>query len=644
MLSELFTEKRIGECVIPNRLIVPAMVTNYCTEEGMLTERYIKYMEEKAKGGFGMLITEDYSVCPSGKGYARIPGLYQDEQIPANKKMVEHIHSYGSKIFCQLYHPGRQSSPIVNGGEQPVAPSGMKDAAMMCLSREITKGEISALIKKFGQAAKRAQISGFDGIEIHAGHGYLISEFLSPSANKRTDEYGGCFDNRARFLDEVFYEIRRQVGEDFPIIVRFSGIEYVSGGRTEAESMELAIHIEELGADALHISNGTYSSDPLHQIIASMHTKHALNMNMAAEIKKLVHIPVIVTNRINDPKMADMLIRAGKADFIGMGRGSIADPWLPKKAKDGRFDEIHYCIGCLQGCAASILAGGDVTCLVNPRVGREFENGFMKSDKSKKVMVIGAGPAGLETALVAAKRGHKVEIFEKERELGGQFRAAAYPVDKGELTTLISSLRSSLKKIGVPIHLGIEVNEETVREFQPDAVVLGTGAKPLVPCINGIERDNVVTAEDILLGKSDFGFGQVVVCGGGEVGGETAHLIAQINHNVTIVEMQPDILNDMPYVTKMIMLKMLEEAKVKIITNAKVLKITDEGVGYEDKSGNIHTLPAELVVSAFGYRSYNPLEEICKKICQEVYTIGGAVKAGNAVTAMREGYEVATRL
>ena len=372
-LNTVFSEKKIGNCTIPNRLIVPAMVTNYCTADGFLTNRYIKYIEEKAKGGWGLIITEDYAVQPSGKGYERIPGLFKDEQVELNKKLTATVHNYESKIFCQMYHPGRQTSKAVNGGQTPVAPSATKDPACFELTRAITVDEIHQLVEDFGSAARRCKEAGFDGIELHCAHGYLLAEFLSPYVNKRTDEYGGCFTNRVRIVDEIYAEMRKKVGSDFPITARISVNEYVQGGRTEAESYELALHLAELGFDTIHCSNGVYAAHPRNQVIAPMFTDHALNMDTAGQVKKLIDVPVIVTNRINDPEMAETLLRMGKADFIGMGRGSLADPHLPAKAKDHNFENIQYCIGCLQGCEMPLLMNGDVTCLVNPRVGRECE-------------------------------------------------------------------------------------------------------------------------------------------------------------------------------------------------------------------------------------------------------------------------------
>lgn len=643
-LTNVFSTQKIGNCEIPNRLVVPAMVTNYCTEDGYITERYKKYIEEKAKGGWGLIITEDYAVQEHGKGYSRIPGFFKDDFIEKNKELTEMVHQYDSKIFCQMYHPGRQSSKAVNGGVMPVGPSGTKDPHCFELTRAMKVEEIHELVNDFKEAARRCKESGFDGIELHCAHGYLLSEFLSPYFNKRTDQYGGCFDNRVRIVDEVYTAMREAVGEEFPIIVRVSGREYVEGGRTEAETYELVLHLEELGFDAIHVSNGVYAADPRHQIIGPMFTDHALNMEIAQQVKNMIDIPVILTNRINDPKMAETLLKIGKADFIGMGRESICDPFLPAKAKEGKFEEIQYCIGCLQGCEMSLFKNECVTCLVNPRVGREYEADYEKSEVSKKVMVIGGGPTGLVAARTAALRGHDVTVYEAKEELGGQFRSAAYPMGKGELSTLASSIRAELEKLKVPVYLNTEVTEESIADEKPDAVVIATGAKPFNPPIKGIDLDKVVMAEEVLLGHKDIADGPCVVCGGGEVGGETAHFVAERNHDVTIIEMQDDILNDMMPFTKTCLEEMLDQAKVNVLTGCKVSEITEEGVSFVDAQGEEKTIKADSVISAFGYKAYNPLEEIAKKYSKEVYIAGGAIKAGNAITATKEGYDIGMKL
>lgn len=644
MLSNVFSPMKIANVEIPNRLVVPAMVMNYCTDQGEITERYIRYIEEKAKGGFGLIITEDYEIIEHGKGYERIPSFRSDSYIAGNKKLTEAVHSHGAKIFCQLYHPGRQSSHMANGGVQPIAPSAIKDPVNMDLPRAITKEEIHEIVQCFGQAARRAKEAGFDGVEIHAAHGYLLSEFLSPFFNKRTDEYGGCFQNRVRFLNEIYACVRENVGEDYAVITRVSANEYVPGGRGRAETLELVKHMERLGFDAIHVSNSVYATHPRHFTIGTMFMDHAFNMEDAAEIKKLVKIPVILTNRINDPQMADTILELGKADFIGMGRASICDPHLPEKAKAGCFDQIRPCIGCLQGCVANLFVGKSATCLVNPSVGREYEDNLKPADTVKKVMIVGGGPAGLFAAEAAAQRGHKVTVYEKNGVLGGQWNAAAYPLGKGELATMTTSLRASLEHLGVPIRMNTEVTEELLKEEAPDAIILATGARPLTPPIKGIDQPKVCTAEDILVGKVDASLGPIVVCGGGEVGMETAQFVTQVNRNVTVLEMQPQILNDMMPITMQAFMDLVRQSGMQILTNAKVTEINEEGVQYVDAAGETHTLPADQVISAFGYRSYNPLAEIASKYAKEVCVIGGAVKAGNALTAAREGYEAGCRV
>lgn len=639
MLNHLFSPIRIGTLEIENRMVVPAMATNYCSDEGRITEKYIKYMEEKAKGGFKLLFTEDYEVYQNGKASTYLPSLRDDSMIEGNRKLTEAVHKYGTKIFCQLYHPGRQISHFGNGGVQPISPSAIKDPVTMDLPRTMTKEDIDTIVKAFGDAARRAKEAGFDGVELHCGHGYLVAQFLSPFFNRRNDEYGGSFQNRTRFMDECFAAIRKNVGEDYPISGRISGVEYVEGGRTEAESCQLARHMEAIGFDMLNISNGAYDSPTRCWPIGPMFMDHAFNRDIAGEIKKLVNIPVMLSNRINEPELADTMIALGKADLIGFGRGSICDPYLPQKAAEGRFNEIHQCIGCLQGCAGAALVSGPVTCVVNPRVGREYECDLSKVDQLKKVMVVGGGPAGLKVAEFAATRGHNVCVYEKEDVLGGQWNAAAYPVGKGELTNLVTSLKASLDELKVPVKMGTEVTEEVIVAEKPDAIVLATGARPLTPPIEGIHGDNVVAAEDLLTGKADSVMGPVVVCGGGEVGGETAEFLAQGNRDVTILEMRPDILNDMMLLMKPVLFEMLMKAGVKIITNATVSRITENSVCYKDADGLEHEIPAAQVVSAFGYKSYNPLEEIAKKHCSEVHVIGTASKPGNALVAGKDAFE-----
>ncbi len=542
-----------------------------------------------------------------------------------------------------MYHPGRQSSSAVNGGVQPVAPSATKDPVCRDLAREMTVEEIDTLVQEFKEAARRCKESGFDGIELHCAHGYLLAEFLSPYVNKRVDQYGGCFDNRVRIVDEILAAMREVVG-DFPIQVRVSGNEYVVGGRTEAETYQLVRHLEAIGFDAIHVSNGAYASHPLKQIIAPMYTEHGLNMEASENVKKLVNIPVILTNCINDPMMADTLLMMDKADFIGMGRGSLADPELPNKAKAQKMDQINYCIGCLQGCEAKLFVGECATCLVNPRIGEEYKQDMIPAENKKKVMVIGGGPAGLMAARTAAQRGHEVALYEAEENFGGQFRSAAYPMGKGELATMTSSYRANIEELGVEIHLGTTVTEDVIQEVKPDSVIIATGAKPLMPPIKGIDQNHVVTAEDVLLGKVDISDGPIVVCGGGEVGGETAQYMSEKNSNITLIEMQPDILNDMMTMTKICLTEMLDAGRVQIKTNYKVKEITENAVICEDAEGTEVSFEASQVVSAFGYKAYNPLEEIAKANCTEVHVVGGAVKAGNAMTATKEGYEVALRL
>ena len=402
MLKYVFSPMKIGNVAVSNRLVVPAMVMNYCHSDGTASERYIAYHETKARGGWGLIITEDYAVDPRGKGFPNIAGLWNDAQIEGHGQLTRRVHDIGTKIFAQIYHAGRQTSRAVIDA-QPVAPSPIPCPRLQEMPHELTLPEIHDLEEKFGNCALRARKAGFDGIEVHGAHGYLIAEFMSPYSNKRIDEYGGNLPGRMRFPLEIIENIRRKAGRDFPVIFRISGDEGVPGGRTIEDTKAIAAMLEEAGVDALHISAGVYGSG--HTITPPAFVGHGWIADHAAAVKKIVNIPVITVGRITDPFVAEGILAGQKADLVAMGRASLADPELPNKAAAGRFDDIIPCVGCLQGCIGMLTQNQPTACLVNPTLGKEQELKIRPAESKKRIFIAGAGPAGMEAAIVAARRG-----------------------------------------------------------------------------------------------------------------------------------------------------------------------------------------------------------------------------------------------
>ena len=635
-IEKIFTPYKIGTCEIPNRLVVPAMVANMCPD-GNATEQYIKYHEEKAKGGWGLIITEDYRINEHSAGYPAVAGLWKEEQIPSHKKFTDIIHQYNSKIFCQIYHAGRQANHNVNGGIKPLSCSPVPCPWNKEIPHELTVAEIKGLVQDFGNTALNAQKAGFDGLEIHAAHGYLIHEFLSPNCNHRIDEYGGSYENRMRFLKEIMEDVRAKVGPDFPLCIRFSAQENSEGGRRMYESRQMLMDIEEWGADAIHLSNGMYGVRSSVGIAASFFQQHGWNMDFATEAKTFLKIPVITVGRISEPAMAEDIIRSGKADFIAMGRASLADPHWPNKARAGANNDIRHCIGCLQGCTASTYQGVPIYCLVNPELGHEYEYDYSKAKQSKLVYIAGAGIAGMEAARAAAIKGHKVEIFEQKDTVGGQFISAAYPPFKGEFATYTAWLLREIKKYdNIKLHLNSELTPEKITSANPDKVIIASGARAVIPNIPGIDHKKVVLAEDVLLGKSDTGM-NVLIVGGGMVGSETAaYLGMQCKDKVTLVELRDAIAMDLEVGIRDDLKECLRRSFVDVKTNTSIAGITDEGAQLK-QGDNVTLFPCDTVVLAIGTRAHSPLATQLKDVCDFV-VVGDAVKARQAIQASAEGF------
>ena len=636
--EKIFTPYKIGKCEIPNRLVVPAMVANMCPDHGKASEQYIRYHEEKAKGGWGLIITEDYLVNEHAGGYPHISGLYEEAQIESHRRLTDTIHKYDTKIFAQIYHAGRQANHMVNGNVQPVSCSPVADAWNKEIPHELTVEEIHQLVKDFGNTAKNVKAAGFDGVEIHAAHGYLIHEFLSPNCNHRIDEYGGSYENRMRFIKEIIAEVRANVGPDFPIVVRFSAQENSEGGRGWYESRHMLKDIEECGVDAIHLSNGMYGVRAQLGIVASFMQKHGWNQDFAADAKSFLHIPVITVGRVNEPFMAEDIIESGKADFVAMGRVSLADPHWPEKARNGEYNNIRHCIGCLQGCTASTYQGVPLYCMVNPELGHEWEYDYSKVTEPKTVYIAGAGIAGMEAARAAAMKGHNVELFEAKDTVGGQFISASYPPYKGEFGTYTAWLYRTIQSYeNIHLHLNTALTVDMVKEGKPDKVILSTGAKPIIPNVPGMDLDNVVLAEDVLLGKADCGQ-NVVVAGGGMVGTETAAFLGmQCKDSVTIIEMRDNVALDMEAGIRDDLKDVLQREYVKIITGASLAGATPEGALI--KQGNdIALIPCDTVVLSIGTRSFVPLKDELEGIVETV-VIGDALKARQAIQASREGFD-----
>jgi len=640
--STLLSPISIGKMEVRNRFVVPPMGTNFGNPDGSISQQLIDYYATRAKGGFGLIIVEVAAIDPLGRAIPNQVGIWNDDFIPGLKKLVDEVHAYGAKVAVQLHHAGRQTARGVIDG-QPVAPSAVPCPVMKDMPRELRTEEVYGLIQKFRDAAVRAKRAGFDAVEIHGAHGYLISQFMSTHSNKRIDEFGGDFLSRMKFPSEIVKGVRQDLGSDFPILFRISADEKVHGGRTIYETKATARLMEECGVNAMHVSICTYGS--MHWMFVPPAVPQGFNTDAAAEVKRSVTIPVIAVGRIHDPFLAEDILLSGKADMISMGRASLSDPEIPNKVAENRINEISPCIACLQGCVGNLFNPDilKVSCLVNPLTGREGVISTEKTGNPKKVIVVGSGPGGLKAAYVAAQKGHDVTCYEKSGVLGGQFRIAGIPSTKHDILTAVKHFITMGKKYGVTYKLGVEVTAKLIENEKPDVVILATGGVPLLPKIKGIDNPKFLKAIDIIDGKSEAGE-KVLVVGGGMVGSETAEFIAERGSTVTILEMLPTIAGDVPAGPRMYLLARLDEYGVKAITGAEVKEFHDDGVTYRMDDKEEMLTGFDSIVVAMGSTAYNPLEKELKDKVNEVYVIGDAKKARKAISATEEALKVAANL
>ncbi len=643
MQSRLWEPFRIGQMELRNRIVMPPMGTNYAGEEGYVTERLKSYYEARARGGAGLIIIENTNIHPAGRTVSNHLEISDDKFIAGLSELVDRIHQHGAKAAIQIGHGGRRASSRVTG-VQPVAPSAISGMHPMAypasrrateVPRVLTIEEIADIITVFTKAAERAKKAGFDGVEIHGAHGYLLSQFLSRSSNKRNDIYGGNQKNRARFLCEVIASAREALGNDFPVWCRINGKEFgVEEGTTLEEAQETARLAQEAGAMAIHLT----AFGPMRpEFLTTPTFVPAVLADLAEGLKKAVTIPVIAVGRIT-PEAGEKMLEEGKADLISIGKGLIADPDLPNKIAAGNLEDIRpciICINCLDDTYSLDVKG--IRCQVNAAMGWEGELPVTPAGRRKKVLVVGGGPAGMEAARVAALRGHRVTIWEARSQLGGQLNKASVPPHKDRIGTLVEYFQIQLKKLDVRVELNKKATAAEIEKFAPEALVLATGAEPVVPKIPGLDSVHTVQAVDVLEGKEQVG-NRIVVIGGGLVGCETAEFLVEKGKSVTVVEILPELATAVGPSLRTSLLDRLKEKGVALLTSVRCEEVTPGGMVIATEEGERKTIGFDSIVLAVGACPNSKLGEEIKDKLPEIYQVGDCVEPRKIRDATGEGY------
>jgi len=666
MYRYLFSPITINGLEIRNRIAYPSLGLLY-SYDSKLNDRYYAFFKERARGGAGIVTVGPVGIDDVGVGLAALT-IAMDEVIPSFQKLTRTIKDEGARAFIQLFHAGAYAYPFLINNQQPIAPSALYCNYSKTTPREMTTDDIERVKHAFADAAVRAVEAGFDGVEIIASAGYLLTQFLSPVTNQRTDAYGGNFENRLRFPTEVVALTRKKIGPDVPLSIRMAGNDFVPGSNTDTETPIIAQAYEAAGVDVINVTGGWHVTR-VPQL--PMELPRAAYAFLARNIKNAVSVPVMASNRIADPASAEGIIRDGYADMVNLGRVLIADPEWPKKAFEGRADEIRPCVACSQGCTDQIFSGQPVFCAGNPLSGFEHERRITQTSAPKQVMIVGAGLGGLEAALTAHLMGHRVELYDKDSDIGGQMWIAGAPPHKQELLEFIRFYRAMIRKYDIPLFLNTEVDADMIRQKTPDYLVIAEGAAPLIPPIEGKDGPNVLNAWQVLKDNPPLGR-RVAVIGGGSVGLETALFVAAkgtINpetlyflfeyeaetperlrelmfrgtSTVTVFEMLPKAGKDMGRSTRWVIMDKIARYGIDIRTEAKVLSIKNGMVTYE-QNGEVTSAEFDSVIIAAGSTPVRTLSDAVASLNIPYATVGDCCAPGKINDAIHGGFLAAMKI
>ena len=635
---KLFEPIQIGTVTVPNRIYMPSMCPNYAGPHGESTLQDIGWYEARARGGAGLITIDFTCVSPEGRGATGQRGLWKDEFMPHFARVVDVIKARGARVTTQLHHAG-----VMAGVAQPMGPSLLSTREFFVTKPgEFSTEEVEQLVDKFADAAVRAKACGVDMVEIHGAHGYLVCQFISPLFNIRTDKYG---QDKLLFAVEIVQKIKEKCGADFPVAFRISADEFYPGGITLDYAKEIARRLEAAGVDFLNVSGTNPDTEdycePNMYIEDEEKDEVYRFIRLAADIKKAVRIPVASGGLLTDPLLAERLLEENALDMVWIGRQLIADPDWPDKVRRGQLEDIRPCTICNDGCIGRVFLNQTVWCTVNPLSGFEWrwanEEVLPKPPKSKRVLVIGAGPGGLEAARICAIRGHQVAVVEAAGEIGGTVNIASVPSFKTRWRKLIEWYDRQLRKLGVEIRLNTKATASVIRKETPDAVVIATGSELAIPDIPGITK--AVTVEDVLLGKREVGQ-KVVIIGGGLEGLDTALYLAKQGKKVTVVEALPEVGAGMETTTYMTFFRksggLIDKYKITILTQSPVIEVKDNGVEIVDKLGCRKLIEGETVICAVGRKS--ALDSELMEDIEEVYVIGDAREPRKIIDAIHEGF------